>query len=265
MFSVVIPLYNKELSIQNTIHSVLNQTVQDFEIVIVNDGSTDNSVEKVVEIFDARIRIINKPNGGVSSARNMGVEEAKYEWIAFLDGDDLWKVNHLEEIVKMMKLFPNEQIYCTSFVCDNQVSKSKSLKDDIIVLNTKEYFKLAYFGAVIWTSILVVNKRLFSENNGFNENLSRGEDLELWSRLANKTNVVKNSKVTAVYRLEAENRSFSNKLNFNKSYISIISLNTNTKEERKYNKMLLKAAIKKNIKSKDLFLALKLILKYFFK
>src|SRR5690606_35982752 len=112
---------------------------------------------------------------------------------------------------------------------------------------------------------LVVNKRLFSENNGFNENLSRGEDLELWSRLANKTNVVKNSKVTAVYRLEAENRSFSNKLNFNKSYISIISLNTNTKEERKYNKMLLKAAIKKNIKSKDLFLALKLILKYFFK
>src|SRR5690606_38009132 len=115
MFSVVIPLYNKELSIQNTIHSVLNQTVQDFEIVVVNDGSTDNSVEKVVEIFDARILIINKPNGGVSSDRNMGVEEAKYEWIAFLDGDDLWKVNHLEEIVKMMKLFPSDKVFVNSF------------------------------------------------------------------------------------------------------------------------------------------------------
>jgi len=77
MFSVVIPLYNKELSIGNTIQSVLNQTCQDYEIIIVNDGSTDNSLHVVEQINDSRIRIINKPNGGVSSARNRGIKEAK--------------------------------------------------------------------------------------------------------------------------------------------------------------------------------------------
>src|SRR5690554_7052561 len=96
MFSVVIPLYNKELSINNTIQSVLNQTFQDYEIVVVNDGSTDKSLEVVKQINDFRIRIINKLNGGVSSARNRGIEESKFDWIAFLDGDDLWMENHLE-------------------------------------------------------------------------------------------------------------------------------------------------------------------------
>ena len=93
MFSVVIPLYNKELSIINTIQSVLDQTFQNFEIVVVNDGSTDRSVEMVEQFNDPRIRIINKSNGGVSSARNRGIQEAKYELVAFLDADDFWEQN----------------------------------------------------------------------------------------------------------------------------------------------------------------------------
>jgi glycosyltransferase involved in cell wall biosynthesis len=83
MFSVIIPLYNKELSISNTIQSVLDQTFQNFEIVIVNDGSTDNSVKEVEKFDDKRIRLIHQENKGVSAARNRGIEEAKYEWIAF--------------------------------------------------------------------------------------------------------------------------------------------------------------------------------------
>src|SRR5690554_5521626 len=97
MFSVVIPLYNKELSISNTIQSVLDQTFQNFEIVIVNDGSTDNSVKEVEKFDDKRIRLIHQENQGVSAARNRGIKEARYEWIAFLDGDDLWEKEHLEE------------------------------------------------------------------------------------------------------------------------------------------------------------------------
>jgi glycosyltransferase involved in cell wall biosynthesis len=119
MFSIVIPLYNKELSIGNTIQSVLNQTYQDYEIIIVNDGSTDNSLHVVEQINDSRIRIITKPNGGVSSARNRGIKEAKYDWIAFLDGDDLWEKDHLEEITKMMQVYPNEKVYVTSFEYSN--------------------------------------------------------------------------------------------------------------------------------------------------
>ena len=115
MFSIVIPLYNKELSIKNTIQSVLNQTCQDFEIVVINDGSTDNGVKIVESIKDNRIRLIQQENQGVSAARNRGINEANYDWIALLDGDDLWEVNHLGEINKMMTLFPNEKVYVTSF------------------------------------------------------------------------------------------------------------------------------------------------------
>src|SRR5690625_5076160 len=114
MFSVVIPLYNKELSIRNTLQSVLDQTFTDFEIVIVNDGSTDSSAAIVEEFTDPRIRLIHQENQGVSAARNKGIEEAKYDWIVFLDGDDLWENNHLEEFVKMIKLFPEDRVFCTS-------------------------------------------------------------------------------------------------------------------------------------------------------
>src|SRR5690554_6496302 len=179
MFSVVIPLYNKELSIQNTINSVLNQTVQDFEIVIVNDGSTDSSLQKVNELNDSRIRIINKPNGGVSSARNKGVEEAKCEWIAFLDGDDLWQANHLEEIVKMMKLFPDKKVYVTSFeYSDKRAFFKHSRNAEIFEINN--YFKEAIKEPLIWTSIVVVNKECFKISGYFNSLLTHGEDLDFW-------------------------------------------------------------------------------------
>lgn len=91
MISVVIPLYNKAHTIVNTLSTVINQIYTDFEIVIVNDGSTDNGVNTIVQHFsDPRIRIINQPNAGVSAARNRGVQESIYQYIAFLDADDEW-------------------------------------------------------------------------------------------------------------------------------------------------------------------------------
>lgn len=98
MISVVIPLYNKEKQIKRTLQSVLTQTFQDFEIVIVNDGSTDNSTIEVEKIKDSRIRLIHQENAGVSAARNKGIEEAKYELIAFwmqtMNGKvNIWKFN----------------------------------------------------------------------------------------------------------------------------------------------------------------------------
>ena len=91
MISVVIPLYNKEEQIADTLQSIFAQTFQDFEIVIVDDGSTDNSVEEVEKFDDSRIRLIHQTNAGVSAARNRGIEEARGELIAFLDADDEWK------------------------------------------------------------------------------------------------------------------------------------------------------------------------------
>ena len=206
MFSVVIPLYNKELSIKNTIQSVLNQSYQNFEILIINDGSVDGSVDVVKNIKNERIRLIHQNNQGVSSARNKGIQEAKYEWIAFLDGDDLWETNHLEEIVKMMRIFPDEKVYATSFEFSDKRKMFKHERSSPI-FKIDEYFKEAIKENIMWTSIVVVHKDCFSVVKGFNEKLKYGEDLDLWYRLAQKFDIIKNTKVTAVYRVDAENRS----------------------------------------------------------
>ena len=91
--SVVIPLYNKQEAIESTIHSVLSQTVEPFEIIVVDDGSTDESVSKVCAIKSQKIRLIRKENGGVSSARNVGMSSANGDWIHFLDADDTLESN----------------------------------------------------------------------------------------------------------------------------------------------------------------------------
>lgn len=205
MFSVVIPLYNKELSIRNTILSVLNQSYQNFEIVIINDGSTDGSVDILNTIKDKRIRLIHQKNQGVSTARNNGIKEAKYEWIAFLDGDDLWGKNHLEEIINMMKIYPHEKVFVTSFEYSDKRKLFKHSRDSNIFL-IDNYFKEAVDEVLIWTSVIVLSKECIVKVKGFNPILKRGEDVDLWGRVSKKFNIVKSNKITAIYRVDAENR-----------------------------------------------------------
>lgn len=207
MFSVVIPLYNKELSIQNTIQSVLEQTYQDFEIIVIDDGSTDNSAKKVREIPDSRIRLVQQKNQGVSAARNRGINESRFEWIALLDGDDLWEPNHLEEVLKMMLEFPDEKVYVTSFKYSNNQAMYKHDRPSPI-FKIENYFREALKEQLVWTSIVVIHKSCVDVIGGFNIKLSRGEDLDFWERLAEKFDIIKSDTVTAVYRIEAENRSF---------------------------------------------------------
>ena len=100
-FSIIIPLYNKEKFIENTIQSALNQTFLDFELIVVNDGSTDGSLELVKAFKDQRIKIYSIRNDGVSKARNFGIQKASTNLIVLLDADDLWKSNHLEELYNL--------------------------------------------------------------------------------------------------------------------------------------------------------------------
>lgn len=111
MISVVIPLYNKAHTIVNTLNTVINQTYNDFEVIIVNDGSTDNGVEVIKQNFhDDRIRIVNQENAGVSMARNTGIQTAKGEWIAFLDADDEWLSNYLQTVVDTQNTYTNVEL-----------------------------------------------------------------------------------------------------------------------------------------------------------
>ena len=114
-FSVVISVFNKEGFIGNTIQSVLNQTVQDFEIIVVNDCSTDQSEEEILNISDDRITYHNfKENQGAGATRNKGLSLAKGKYIALLDGDDLWYPNYLKEIENVISQFPTHKIFATA-------------------------------------------------------------------------------------------------------------------------------------------------------
>jgi len=102
MISVIIPLYNKEAYISETLHSVLSQTYDKFEVIVVDDGSTDNSLQVVRNFTDSRLRIVEKKNEGVSVARNEGIDQASFPWIAFLDADDWWAPTFLKEVVAVL-------------------------------------------------------------------------------------------------------------------------------------------------------------------
>lgn len=184
MFSVVIPLYNKVLSIQETLESVLNQTFQDFEVLVVNDGSTDGSAEIVQKFEDSRIKLINKENGGVSSARNKGILEAKFDWIAFLDADDLWETQKLEYYALAINNDPS-----ISWIFSKYSQLYKGRAQHVIfqigsgkVFNIFEEFSK---GIKIHTSTVVVKKQLFLQRSDlwFRVGLNNSEDREVWYKL----------------------------------------------------------------------------------
>lgn len=263
MFTVIIPLYNKELSIHATIQSVLNQTYQSFEIVVINDGSTDRSAKIVEAINDDRIRIIHQENQGVSAARNRGVKEAKYEWIALLDGDDLWKKNHLEEIIKMMNMFPNEKVYVTSFeYSDKRKMFKHSRKNPIFKIDN--YFREAIKERLMCTGIVVVNKECFEKVGYFNVSLNRGEDLDLWIRLAKNYTILKSTEITALYNIEDLLSLTKSKSNYSQSILSIIELKGKQKHERTYLKNMLFNRVKLDIKTLDFKSLTKILIKHNF-
>lgn len=190
MISVVIPLYNKEKQITNTLHSVLQQTFQKFEIVIVDDGSTDHSVREVEKIYDARIRIIHQINAGVSAARNKGIQEARYDLIAFLDADDEWKTEYLETQYQLYQMYPE----CSVFACDYVFQDSRGKLSNTIIRKLpfqgedgvlSNYFEVASCSHPPICSIsIMVKKEAIRAIGGFPIGIKSGEDLLTWARLA---------------------------------------------------------------------------------
>ncbi len=211
LFSIIIPLYNKEHFIVKTLQSALNQTCKDFEIIIINDGSTDTSLEKIKQISDSRISVFTIENQGVSHARNFGIDKASTEYIAFLDADDLWLPNHLESLKQLIKTYPDCGLYANAYV-----KKMADMSLDSYYRNIPEnwqgivpdYFESSLSSSIAWTSAVVVPKKILNILKGFDENitLGAGEDTDLWIRIALNYPVAFNNNVTAIYNLHADNR-----------------------------------------------------------
>ena len=206
-FSVVVPLYNKEACIQETLEGILAQRYRHFEIVVVDDGSTDHSVEVVQSLHADPIRIVRKENGGVASARNRGIQEAKGDWIVFFDADDTMYPNALEEYAKMIAAYEDAEVLISSY--DISVKRNISLPQYHYCTNffrdTVRYYARGSF-YLAWTGVVCAKKECLQSLGGFNENYTHGEDIDMWYRLVSRFVTVKSDVVTARYQLDALNR-----------------------------------------------------------
>jgi glycosyltransferase involved in cell wall biosynthesis len=185
--SVIIPLYNKGMIIERTVKSVLEQTYPNFELIIVDDGSTDNSVEIVQHIKDERIRLIQQKNAGPSAARNTGVRNAQTEWIVFLDGDDELLPGALMHFYKLKE----RQYEAEIFDCSCYIEKNgrRKLKKNPIEGKITNNLKSCFFGYIGPGSGHAMFKRKLFDNCMYDENLRRFEDAELLIRLLPKATV----------------------------------------------------------------------------
>lgn len=214
MISVVIPLYNKESQIAETLRSVLQQSFQDFEIVVVNDGATDGSVAAAESVQDDRIRIIHQENAGVSAARNRGIEEARYGLIAFLDADDRWKSDYLQTQYELTQKYPA----CSVFACNYEFVRADGSVHPTIIRKLpfdgengilSNYFEVASCSHPPICSIsIMVRKEAIQSIGGFPTGIKSGEDLLTWARLACEHKIVYSRKVAAQYSYDEIN--FSN-------------------------------------------------------
>ena len=219
MFSVIIPLYNKAPYIQRAVDSVLKQTFQDFEIIVVNDGSTDGGEQLLESYSDNRIKLINQNNQGVSIARNTGIKHAKFTYIAFLDADDYWHNSYLETNKTLIKLYPRVGIIGTGYT-----SGLFDTSDEFNYSLLNNYFEIAIHNTLYFTSATTINKVFFENNMGFDPGLKLGEDLDLWFRaILYFGDGLYVPKKLVFYGNEDENRATNKKYSFNDTLVAKIS------------------------------------------
>lgn len=210
-FSVVIPLYNKANEITRTLASVLSQTLEDFEVIIVNDGSTDQSLQKVEAFDDQRIKIVTTENKGVSHARNFGIHQASSQRIAFLDADDLWKPYHLDDLKVLFESFPNCGMYCKAYdkIKGNtlitsdykDIPKQKKWKGVI-----DDYFYHSSINSLASSSSIAIPKSVFETVGTFNETYNSGEDTDMWIRIALQYPTAFDTNVSVTHNLNASEK-----------------------------------------------------------
>jgi len=210
-FTVIIPLYNKEPYIKRALETVLNQTYDNFEMIIIDDGSTDEGVRIVSSIHDTRIKVFSQMNSGVSAARNRGALLAKNQYLAFLDADDTWEPNFLQEISNLIDEFPYAGIYATNnkFIYPSGKVMLESFSDLFNGNNIgiiEDYFGL--FAKIqkspFSNSNLCIPKKIYDEFGGYKEGVKLTEDSDLWCRIALKYDVAFSVKPLANYFVALE-------------------------------------------------------------
>lgn len=208
MFSIVIPVFNKQNVLPTTLDSVLKQKEENFEVIIIDDGSSDNSLS-VLQPFlnDHRFRVIEQKNMGVAVARNRGVQEASHDWVAFLDADDWWHPDYLSSLRNMIELDPKCEFAATSFFSKpdsfNWEPQAWQLKGEGDMEVIKDLPSRWMMGIPFFTSSICLSRRLLNKQDTlFKEGESNGEDLDLWFRLAEQVSIRLLKSSLVVYRAD---------------------------------------------------------------
>lgn len=204
MISVVIPLFNKRNDIGRAVASVLAQSHADWELWVVDDGSTDGSEQVVQQFTDPRIHLVHQANAGVSAARNTGADMARSECVAFLDADDFWDADHLDNLSALLKAYPQAALWATAYKVVSESGQSRCIKlppsheGKIGVI--QDYFShvLAHEHPV-HSSAVMVRKSALKQVGGFPVGVTQGEDLIVWARLSCLGTLAYSGKATASY------------------------------------------------------------------
>ncbi len=206
LISVILPVYNGEDTIRKTIQSVLSQKFSSLELIVINDGSTDSTVETVKSITDSRLQIFSYPNAGLAASRNRGIFHCVGEFISFIDSDDLWTDDKLEDQLKALQEYSKAAVvYSWTDYIDTQ---GKFLKSGRRITATGDVYK----ELVLWNflengSNPLIRSDALKAVGAFDESLVAAEDWDMWLRLAACYEFIAVPKVHILYRVSANSMS----------------------------------------------------------
>ena len=211
LVSIVIPVFNSAKYITECLNSVLNQSYKNFEIIIADDGSTDNTVELINNYQSDLIVVYSQENSGQGRARNLAVEKANGEWIAFIDSDDIWFIDKLE---KQLELCKNYVWSHTDYFFIGNIVAPHTRSIDFVSNNSGDIFDHLVVDNTIATSTVMIKKSIFKEFGGFNTSYRALQDWDLWLRIAKKYEIGYYDKPLAEYRVHSSSVSRSTRRNF---------------------------------------------------
>lgn len=202
LISVIIPVYNSEKTIRQTIESVLQQTFTDFELIVINDGSKDTSLQIVDRIQDPRLKVFSYSNAGVSVSRNRGLSLAAGEFITFLDADDLWTADKLEDQLRALQENPQAAV---AYSWTDYIDESSQFlyPGSHTTLTGNIYEKILVHNFIENGSNVLIRREALNKVGGFDESLFGPEDWDLLIRLAAHYDFVAVPKPQVLYRLSA--------------------------------------------------------------
>lgn len=210
--SIVMPLYNKYTTVGASLKSIFQQTISDWELIVVDDGSTDGGGGLVVGLSDSRICVHVQANAGVSAARNRGIALARADLVAFLDADDTWEPTFLETVLALARDFPKAGWFATGYRIQNPHGRMSANRLNGLPAYFERGLLPNYFQVAaqsdppVWTSAVMVRKNLIMSIGGFPEGIQSGEDLLTWARLAIREPLAYDIRPLAIFQISGIER-----------------------------------------------------------